>query len=87
VGKREHEKLPVTEMARDILANHKIQPIQTFEALLCFIFTLISFTTKKWPHSEGTLKSLVDALYLFLYLYFQNNELDINSSKNVSKKG
>ena len=41
VGKREHEKLPVTEMARDILANHKIQRIQTFEPLLCFIFTMI----------------------------------------------
>lgn len=53
VGKREHEKLPVTEMVRDILANHKIQRIQTFEDLLCFIFTMISFTTKKWPHSEG----------------------------------
>ena len=39
VGKREQEKLPVTEMARDILANHKIQRIQTFEDLLCFIFT------------------------------------------------
>ena len=53
VGKREHEKLPVTEMARDILANHKIQRIQTFEDLLCFIVTMISFTKKKWPHSEG----------------------------------
>ena len=53
VGKREHEKLPVTEMARDILANHKIQRIQTFEDLLCFIVTMTSFTKKKWPHSEG----------------------------------
>ena len=53
VGKQEHEKVPVTEMARDILANHKIQRIQTFEDFLCFIFTMISFTTKKWPRSEG----------------------------------
>ena len=63
VGKREHEKLPVTEMARDISANHKIQRIQTFEPLLCFIFTMISFTTvrKSGRIVKNTLKSLVNA--------------------------
>ena len=90
VGKREHEKLPVTEMARDILANHKIQRIQTFEPLLCFIFyTMISLTTvrKSGRIVKDTLKSLVNALYLFLHLCFQNNGRDRNRSKNVSKEG
>ena len=90
VGKREHEKLPVTEMARDILANHKIQRIQTFEPLLCFIFyTMISLTTvrKSGRIVKDTLKSLVNALYLFLHLCFPNNGRDRNRSKNVSKEG
>ena len=89
MGKREHEKLPVTEMARDILANHKIQRIQTFEPLLCFIFTMISLTTvrKSGRIVKDTLKSLVNALYLFLHLCFQNNGRDRNRSENVSKEG
>ena len=89
VGKREHEKVPVTEMAGDILANHKIQRIQTFEPLLCFIFTMISLTTvrKSGRIVKDTLKSLVNALYLFLHLCFQNNGRDRNRSKNVSKEG
>ena len=89
VGKQEHEKVPVTEMARDILANHKIQRIQTFEPLLCFIFTMISLTTvrKSGRIVKDTLKSLVNALYLFLHLCFQNNGRDRNRSKNVSKEG
>lgn len=89
VGKQEHEKVPVTEMAGDILANHKIQRIQTFEPLLCFIFTMISLTTvrKSGRIVKDTLKSLVNALYLFLHLCFQNNGRDRNRSKNVSKEG
>ena len=75
VGKREHEKVPVTEMARDILANHKIQRTQTFEDLF------VSFLQRKSSRIvKDTRKSLVNALYHFLYLCFQNNELDRNSS-------
>ena len=71
VGKREHEKLPVTEMAQDIFANHKIQRIQTFEDLLCFIFTMISFTTvrKSGRIVKDNLKSLVNALSLSVSLF------------------